>query len=84
MFALNIDSATGRILSATYPEFASEDAVIVDVLPEGDISDYLYLDGEYVYDPLPKPEEPEDPVSDAERIAELEAALELLLSGATE
>ena len=84
MYALNIDSATRRILSATFPEFASEDAVIVDVLPEGDISDYLYLDGEYVYDPLPKPKEPEDKLSDAERIAELEEALNLLLSGVTE
>jgi uncharacterized membrane protein len=29
--------------------------VIVDELPVGNISDYLYVDGRYVYDPLPKP-----------------------------
>ena len=60
MYALNLDSATGRILSATFPEYAAADNVIVDDLPEGDISDYLYQDGAYIYDPLPKPVEPED------------------------
>lgn len=58
MYALNI-AEDGRILSATYPQYAPADAVKVDALPEGDISDYLYIDGQYVYDPLPKPEEPE-------------------------
>ena len=59
MFALNIDKETGRILSATYPQYATDDAVFVETLPDGDISDYLYVDGEYVYDPLPEPEQPE-------------------------
>lgn len=54
MYALNLVE-DGRILSATYPQYAPADAVIVDVLPEGDISDYLYVDGQYVYDPLPEP-----------------------------
>lgn len=40
---------------------------IVDVLPEGDITDYKYVDGEYVYDPLPKPE-PVDPEPTSEEI----------------
>ncbi len=48
-----------RILSVTYEKYASPVAVLVDELPEGDISDYLYVNGEYVYDPLPKPEPPE-------------------------
>lgn len=47
-----------RILSATYEEFASADAVLVDELPEGNIADYLYVDSRYVYDPLPEPEDP--------------------------
>lgn len=59
-FALNL-ADDGRILSATYPEYAPEDAVIVEALPEGDISNYIYKEGEYVYDPLPVPEEPEEP-----------------------
>ena len=83
MYALNLD-VSGRVLSATYPQYAPAAAVSVGVLPKGDISDYLYIDGEFVFDPLPVPIDPEPPASDAERIAELEAALELLLSGATE
>ena len=45
-----------RILSATLSDFARayppESTVSVDVLPEGDITDYLYKDGEYIYDPI--------------------------------
>ena len=82
-YALNL-AEDGRILSATYPQYATEDAVIVDVLPEGDISDYLYVDGQYVHDPLPKLELPEAEPTDAERIAQLEEALDMLLSGVTE
>ena len=59
-YALNLDT-DGRILSATYAEYAPEDAVLVDELPEGDIADYLYVDGQYVHDPLPKPEGDEQP-----------------------
>lgn len=52
MYALNI-SNEGRILSATYAKYAPEDAVRVDRLPEGDISEYLYINGEFVYSPIP-------------------------------
>lgn len=54
MYALNL-ADDGRILSATYPQYAPEDAVIVEALPEGNIVDYLYVDGQYVHEPLPKP-----------------------------
>ena len=53
-YALNL-ADDKRILSATYPQYAPADAVIVDTLPDGNIADYRYIDGEYVYDPLPKP-----------------------------
>ena len=66
-YALHLEEDR-RILSATYPQFAPEDAVIVDVLPEGDISDYLYINGEFVYDPLPKPVEPENVPSQLDRV----------------
>jgi hypothetical protein len=59
-YALNL-AEDGRILSATYEEYAPEDAVLVNELPEGDISDYLYVDGKYVHDPLPEPEVDEQP-----------------------
>ena len=52
MYALNIDAETGRILSATYPQYAPESAPQVAELPEGDLVDYLYQDGELVYDPI--------------------------------
>ena len=72
MYALNL-AADGRILSATYPEFAPDDAVIVENLPEGDISEYRYVNSKYVHDPLPEPEQPVPTPSQEERIAELEA-----------
>lgn len=57
IYALNLDT-DNRILSATYDQFAPVSQPRVDELPEGDISDYKYVDGEYVYDPLPVPPEP--------------------------
>ena len=57
-YALNI-LADGRILSATFEKYASKDAVLVDKLPDGNISDYLYKNGKFVYDPLPVEPEPE-------------------------
>lgn len=55
MYALNIDKETNRILSAC---FVLENGdytgmPIVDTLPNGDITDYLYIVGEYIYNPLP-------------------------------
>lgn len=82
--SLGID---GRILSATYPQYAPAGAAIVDTLPDGNINDYIYSDSGFVYDPLPEPEpEPEKPTVEElqKRIADLETALELLVSGATE
>ena len=58
MYALTIDT-NNRILRATFEEFATETDILVETLPDGDISDYKYIDGEYVHDPLPKPPEPE-------------------------
>ena len=46
-YALNI-SETNAILSATYEEFAGEGCPIVNHLPDGDISDYDFINGEYV------------------------------------
>lgn len=57
MYALNLNDE-GRILSATYEQYASEGMPIVETLPEGNVSDYLYVDGKYVYNPLPEIPEP--------------------------
>lgn len=81
-YALNL-ADDGRILSATFEEFAHADAVLVEELLEGNLADYRYVNGEYVYDPLPVIEEERVP-TDAERIAELEEALAMLLNGVVE
>lgn len=57
-YALNL-AEDGRILSVTFEKYASADAVLVDELPEGNVSDYRYVDGEFIHDPLPEPEQPE-------------------------
>lgn len=61
-YALNL-AADGRILSASYPKYAPADAVIVEALPEGNIYEYRFVNGEYVHDPLPEPEQPEAEVT---------------------
>ena len=58
MYALNLNS-DNRILSATFPQYAPVDAIIVASLPEGNIADYLYQNDEYIYDPI-SVVEPED------------------------
>ena len=59
-YALNL-AEDNRILSAcvVLPNGNYDGMPFVDELPEGDISDYLYIDGQYVYDPLPEPVPPE-------------------------
>ena len=64
MYSLNLD-ADNRILSACVCLDGFEYENIVDALPEGDISDYKYIGGEFVYDPLPEPEpQPEEPTAE--------------------
>ena len=59
MYALSLGD-DGRVLSATLPEYAPAGAVQVEALPEGDISDYKYVDGAFVLEPLPTPAQPID------------------------
>lgn len=63
MYALNIDKETNRILSVcvVLPEGNYYDMVLVDSFPEGNIADYLYVNGEFVHDPLPIDETIEEP-----------------------
>ena len=58
-YALNL-AENHRILSATYEKYAPAGAVLVDELPDGNIADYRYENGVYVYDPLPVPENEPD------------------------
>lgn len=81
-YALNL-AEDGRIFSATFACYAGPGAVLVDTLPEGNVSDWRCVDGEYVYDPVPVQAEEAVPTQE-QRIADLEEALALLLSGVTE
>lgn len=68
MYALNLDT-DNRILSAclvlpTTPETMPR----VDTLPDGNINDYLYVNGECVYDQVPTPEPPEPELTDYDRL----------------
>lgn len=57
--ALNLNANDGnRILSCTFEEFAPPDQPRVTEIPDDDITKYKYVDGEYIYDPLPQPEPP--------------------------
>ena len=58
MYALNL-SEDNRILSVTFDEYAPPEQPRVETLPEGDVSDYLYIEGEYIYSPLPVEPVPE-------------------------
>lgn len=81
MIALNL-SEDNRIHSAwkVLPNGNYDGMPIVDDLPEGNLPDYLYINGEYVYDPLPEPEQPA-PVEEPTVWDELDAAYQ---SGYTE
>ena len=78
-YALNI-AENNRILSATFEQYASENAILVDednqshaeiisAISNGKLADYLYQDGEYVYSPIIYEKSVE------EQIAELKAQL---------
>lgn len=75
MYALNLDT-DGRILSACVCLEGFEYTNIVETLPEGDISNYKYINGEYVYDPLPEPQpQPEPQGAEYATYDELAAAI---------
>ena len=53
-YALNL-SKDRRILSVTYEEYAVKNMPIVEELPDGDVTDYIYNeDGTYTYSPIPE------------------------------
>lgn len=63
MYALNLDE-DGRILSTTYEAYAVAGMPIVEALPDGDITDYKYINGEFIYEPLPEPIQPQEPTTE--------------------
>ena len=69
MYSLNL-SDDNRILSACVCLEGFVYDNIVDTLPEGNISDYKYIGGEFVYEPLPKPE-PVEPEPTADEVLDV-------------
>ena len=55
-YALNLAS-DGRVLSVTEEQYAPENAMLVDSFPDGDVAAYRYINGEFIYEPLPLPVE---------------------------
>lgn len=52
-YALNL-AEDGRVLSITEEDFGQEGNVIVDSFPNDDTYQYRYVDGEFIYDPIPQ------------------------------
>lgn len=76
IYALQIDN-TNRInrweFTKYVPTTLLDQYILVNTLPEGNLPDYLYVNGEYVYDPLPRPE-PVEPTEEGSVWDELDAA----------
>lgn len=81
MYVLNLDPETNRILSAAIMPHPPIGAVLVDELPDGDVTEWLYVDGRYVHDPLPEPEPAEPEKTLEERTKELEEMVGELMAG---
>lgn len=78
-YALNLDK-DNRILSVTYDEYAPASQPRVDTLPAGNVCDYLFIDGGYVYDPLPQPE-PSEPEPTQLDMVEAQALYTAMMTG---
>ena len=59
MCYLNLDKETNRVLSASllFNGTSMPGSVEVESLPDGNLYDYLYVNGEFVYSPIEKQEE---------------------------
>ncbi len=59
MIALNVDKKTSRVLSASllFNGASMPGSVEVEALPDGNLYDYLYVNGEFIYSPIEKQEE---------------------------
>lgn len=59
MYYLNLDKKTNRVLSASllFNGTSMPESTEVDSLPDGNLYDYLYINGEFVYSPIENQEE---------------------------
>lgn len=83
LYALNLGD-DGRVLSAAEDQYGAEGQPRVATLPEGDLYDYKYVDSEFIYDPLPKPEpKPSAETEALEMVVDHECRITLLELGVT-
>lgn len=68
-----------RIMSActALPNGNYGEMPIVGSIPDGNLPDYLYVDGEFIYDPLPEAEATVPQPSLEERVAALETKVDV-------
>lgn len=73
-YVLNL-AEDSRILSAweVLPNSKYDGMPVVETFPDGDITDYRYIDKKYVYDPKPVEPAPEPSPSLESRVATVEA-----------
>lgn len=86
-YALNLNT-DNRIHSAcvVLPRGNYDGMPIVETLPDGNLPDYLYIDNEYIYDPIPVEEvvsEPTEAEDTAAMLIDHEYRLTLLELGIT-
>ena len=75
MYALNLEE-NGRILSVCNCLEGQIYEYVVDSFPDGDVTEYRYMDGKFIHDPLPKPQpEPEPQGAEYATYDELAAAI---------
>ena len=67
MYYLNLNKKTNRVLSASllFNETSMPGSVKAKTLPDGNLYDYLYVNGEFVYSPI----KTEKPVKEQEAIS---------------
>lgn len=78
MYALNLAN-DGRVLSVCMALSSTpKEMPRVDSFPEN-VADYLYIDGEFIYDPIPEPE-PEPPTPDRLDVIEAQVLYTAMLT----
>ena len=79
-YSLNLGE-NGRILSVCVCLEGQTYENVVDSFPDGDVTEYRYVDGEFIHDPLPKPEPSEpEPTAEEDALAMLVDHEERLIS----
>nr|DAF27560.1 MAG TPA: hypothetical protein [Caudoviricetes sp.] len=71
MYALNLGE-DNRVLSVCACIDGQTYDNVVESFPDGDVSEYRYENGEFIHDPLPKPEpQPQEPTVEEDTLSML-------------